>query len=169
MTTKPKTRKAPTAKPATSKIAATVASSEPKREVRTIERLVAKWRWLEADAMYKAARVATDEKEEAALNIHNQERQEIESLLATLVPQTFYEACELLGFATQMIEEGGRWGLEISMLRNVKKALPTVWRNEMDVERQKAREEATIEARYSVESAFRVQDIIAKRKEKEAA
>ncbi|MGO8846460.1 MAG: hypothetical protein ACLQFI_14210 [Methylocella sp.] len=170
MTTKPKTRRAPAAKAATPKPSLEADAAEPTQPVRTIERLVAKWRWLEADATYKSTRARTDKEDDAALCIHDQERREIEGMLSTLVPRTFLETCNLLGFASQLIAEGGRHDrIEIAMLSHIKEALPKVWCNEVEAERVRAREEATVEARHSVELAFKVNDIIAKRKEREAA
>jgi hypothetical protein len=170
MTTKPKARKAPAAKPVTPKNGATVMPSEPKREVSEIRRLISRRNWLSADADYQATLADTEEKSERLSAIHNAEKEKIERELATLIPETFWEAMELLEFATKMVEEGGNDNLEIDMLENVRKGFPEIKYNEMMTERAKAREEAIAETRHPVELAFKVGDSIeAKRKERAAS
>jgi DNA-binding transcriptional MerR regulator len=144
--------------------------SEPKREVSEIRRLISRRNWLSADADYQATLADTEEKSERLSAIHNAEKEKIERELATLIPETFWEAMELLEFATKMVEEGGNDNLEIDMLENVRKGFPEIKYNEMMTERAKAREEAIAETRHPVELAFKVGDSIeAKRKERAAS
>jgi hypothetical protein len=169
MTTKPKTRKAPAAKPATPKNGATVAPSEPKREVSEIRALVSRWRWLEADANYKAATAPTVTESGALLRIHHDEQEEIKRKLATLVPETYQDACCLLEFATEMAAEGCCDDLEISMLKNVLEGLPTAWGAEMEAGREKANKEAIARMFSNIEYAVKIDSIIEKGRKKRAA
>ncbi len=142
MTTKPKTLKAPAAKAVSPKPATKEEAGEPKREISEIHRLVSRWRWLAADMAYKAATAPTDKESDASFRIHEREQKEIETKLATLVPQSFSDACCLLEFATDMAEEGGRDDLEIAMLRNAREGLFVARRKDMEAEHAKAFDEA---------------------------
>ncbi len=170
MTTKQKIRK-PAAKPAKPKIAATVASSEPKREVSKIYALVSRWKWLKADADYQAATADTEEKSERLITIHDAEQEKIGEELATLIPETFWDAMKLLEFATKLAKGGWDDDLGIDMLENVRTGLRAIWLDEMEAERERARVETTAEVRRSIEIAFACAEVgrAARRKERAAA
>jgi hypothetical protein len=137
MTTKPKTRKA-SAKRAALKTAAAAtkqASGEPKRTISGICRLLARWRFLEAEEVYLAA-ISPDEESDAALCKHQREQDEIEIKLSKSIPQDFSDVRELLQFAADMIEEGDRpdHGGQM-MLRNGLESLPEVFSGERETAR----------------------------------
>ncbi len=132
MTTKPKTRKAP-AKRAAPKAATKQASGEPKRTVSEIQRLVTRWRFLEAEEDYQAAIAKTDEESDALICQHGDEQYEIEMELSRLIPQDFNDVRELLEFAADMREGGFRTdGADQMMLKNVLESLPSVFGKTMD-------------------------------------
>jgi hypothetical protein len=143
MTTKPKTRKAPAAKRAAPKAATKQAPGEPKREVSGIRRFVSRWHWLEADQTHRANLAQTEKESERLVAIHNDEQEEIESLLAQVVPESFLDACCLLEFATERAEQGGCMadGSEIDMLKNVAAGLRVEWRGEIKAARNDGMEE----------------------------
>jgi hypothetical protein len=171
MTTKPKTRKAPAVKPATPKNGATVAPSEPKREVSEIRALVSRWKWLKADADYQATTADTEEKSERLIAIHDAEQEKIEENLATIVPQTFSDVYSLLDFLIDNAERGGcvAVGFEINILRNVGEGLPEARYNEMEAEWEKASKAAIAEVRSTIDLAFKVIDSTAARRNERAA
>lgn len=146
MTTKPKTRKVPAAKTVTPKAAPKEETGEPKQEISEIRRLVARWRWLEADQTYQSARAETEEESDRLIGIHNDEEKKIERQLATLVPESFLEACSLLDFATDIVAERVPDQCDIDMLRNARTGLLAARRNDMKAERK-----ATVEKmRHSI-------------------
>jgi hypothetical protein len=121
MTTKTKTRKAPAAT-----IAEPKRALRPKRKVRKIMNLIARWNWLEADATYQG-QMAEEEESDALAGQHGDEQDKIESCLSILIPQDLDEACELLKFAVSVIKQGDRpdrGGLKI--LRNIIESLPEI-------------------------------------------
>jgi hypothetical protein len=126
MTTKQK-RKAPAANRAAPKVATKQASGEPKRTVSEIDRLVTRWRFLEAGQDYQEVIAETDEESNALVW---GEQAEIEIQLATLIPKTFQEVSHLLKFATDLGEEGHLTnGADLMMLRNVYEGLQSIWCN----------------------------------------
>jgi hypothetical protein len=98
MTTKPKTRKAPAAKPATP---GEFASLPFDRTTASIRKLIARLHFLEADCRYTAALTPPDFPKHGALDIrHREERNEIIERLANVVPaDDFEDAMTLLEFA----------------------------------------------------------------------
>jgi hypothetical protein len=127
MTTKPKTRKAP-AKRAAPKAATKQASGGPKRTVSEIQRLVTRWRFLEAEEAYQAAIAKTDEESDALICQHGDEQYEIEMELSRLIPQDFNDVRELLEHAVGMREGGFRSdGADQMILRNILESLPSVF------------------------------------------
>jgi hypothetical protein len=96
MTTKPKTRKVPATKAATS------TTGKPKREVSEIRTLVSRYKWLDADQNYQATTADTEQESELLIAIHFDEQEKIGRELATLIPESFWDACCLLGFATDL-------------------------------------------------------------------
>lgn len=167
MSTKPKTRKAPAAEKIAAAPAPTEASAELKREISDICRLVNRWRFLEADQTYRAAIAETNTESDRLLAIHRDEQREIENKLARLFPESQADARCLMDFAIDMVEEGGRDGLEIAMLRNVQEGLSQAWRKDMDAERVRG----IAEARRDVAWTFDTMDGIRARHraEKQAA
>lgn len=103
MTTKPKSRKAPAAKRAAPKTATKQASGEPKRTISEIQRLVTRWRFLEAEEDCQAAIAKTNEESDALICQHGDEQDEIEMELSTLIPQDFDEVRELLEHAIKLM------------------------------------------------------------------
>ena len=78
--------------------------------------------------------------------------------LAGLVPENFGDVCDLLEFATQKADEGGRDGLEIGMLRNARSGLSVVWqilaverRLDKEAERAEGAAEAHRDVRWALE------------------
>jgi hypothetical protein len=123
MATKPKTRKAPATKASTPKSAPLAAPTEPEREISEICRLVARWKWLEADQDYQTA-IAPRERD-ADLR-HDAEQERIIAKLRTLVPQDYYELAALFRFVTDEIKMGGSLrcdGADFDMLSNIHDAL----------------------------------------------
>ena len=128
MTTKPKTRKAPVAKRAAPKAATKQAPDNPKRIVSEIQRLVTRWRFLEAEEAYQAAIAKTDEESDALICQHGDEQYEIEMELSRLIPQDFNDVRELLEHAVGMREGGFRSdGADQMILRNILESLPSVF------------------------------------------
>jgi hypothetical protein len=129
MTTKPKTRKAQSAKARAPKLVKQ-AVSEPSRgpfglqpfalDVNKVEALAARFRWLEADQDYATAIAPHDA--DAGLR-HEAEQDRIIAELRTLVPKDYYELAALFRFAIDGIQRDGG---EIDMLQNVSDALPRV-------------------------------------------
>jgi hypothetical protein len=148
MTTKPKTRKVPAAK-ATPKEAV----SGVKHEVSEISRLVSRWRWLEEDQIYQAAVAETIEENERLVAIHENELKKIEAKLAVLVPVDSYDACTLLKFATERVDQGHDRGdgTVVSMLTNIQEGL----RAARDEERMAACEELKAERAKGFAEAHR--------------
>jgi hypothetical protein len=105
----------------------------------------------------------------ALLRIHHDEQEEIKRKLATLVPETYQDACCLLEFATEMAAEGCCDDLEISMLKNVLEGLPTAWGAEMEAGREKANKEAIARMFSNIEYAVKIDSIIEKGRKKRAA
>jgi hypothetical protein len=121
------------------KAATNQASGEPKREISDIERLVTRWRFLEAEEAYQATIAKTDEESNALVCQHMDEENEIEEQLATLVPETFQEVSTLLKFAIDLTEDGPLTnGADVMMLRNAYEGLQSVWCDKGDVERKAA-------------------------------
>jgi hypothetical protein len=130
MTTKTKTLKAPATNPATPKNDVTAAPSEPKREIRHIRELVARWRFLEATSKWEAEMAETEDKSERLLKSRHTQQEEIIAELRELVPQDFDDARELYIFVLNQIEVGlalRRDGADHEMLINILKALPSVF------------------------------------------
>jgi hypothetical protein len=122
MTTKPKTRKAPAAKAAPKE-----AVSGTKHEVSDICRLVSRWKWLMADQVYQAAVAETIEENERLIAAHENETLKIETKLADLVPENVPDACMLLKFATEIVEQDldRGDGTIVSILKNIHEGLLT--------------------------------------------
>jgi len=173
MTKKPKTRKAPAAKASASKTAP--AAVEPKRDVSEIRTLISRWRWLDADQAYQADCAATAEEGERLIAIHFDEQEEIESQLATLVPESFDDSRCLLGFVLEnaegrMLEGADKEcmleGTDIDMLTNIKDSLWAIWHDGID----KAREETAAETKAQMRDNYRFAiEITEKTDEREAA
>jgi hypothetical protein len=126
-TTKPKTGKAAAAKPATPTPKRDDAPGEPKRKISEINRLIARWRLLEADQTYQATIAETEKESERLIASHFDERRGIEERLTELVPQTFSELCQLLEFATDFVANDGCMDDPADMLRNVRAGLSEKW------------------------------------------
>jgi hypothetical protein len=107
---KPKTRKAPAAKPKK-------APGEPKREASKIQELIARWKFLEADQDYATAIAAP-----YADGRHDAEQERIIAKLRTLVPQDYSELAALFKFVLAGIEIGESLrcdGADFDMLSNI--------------------------------------------------
>ncbi len=125
MTTRPK-RKAP-AKRAAPKAIQKQASGEPKREVSEIQKLVARHRLLRADQIYQSAVAETSKECNALCGKHDDEIREIEDKLVGLIPEDFGSICDLLEFATVVVDKGGMCEKgEVAMLKNVREGLSIV-------------------------------------------
>jgi hypothetical protein len=95
-------------------------SGEPKREVSEIQKCVARHRFLWADQIYQSAVAATDEECDALVGMHEDEIREIEDKLVKLTPEDFGSICDLLEFATEVVDEGRTCDKgEVAMLKNV--------------------------------------------------
>jgi hypothetical protein len=134
MTTKPKTRKAAAAKARAPKLVKP-AASEPPRNVKKIEVLAARYRWLQADQDYQTA-LAPQENDYD--HRHEAEQQMLIAILRTKVPQDYYELAALFQFAIDGIRMGPRSdGADFDMLQNVYDALPCILRDENEAALQK--------------------------------
>jgi hypothetical protein len=83
-----------------------------------------------------------------------------------LIPEHFYDVCNLLKFATQMADEGGHDDLEIGMLKNVRSGLSEVWQTfavERRLEKEAERAEGAAEAHRNLRSMVETVDKIAER------
>jgi hypothetical protein len=111
-------RKAPAAKAAPNTAPKEV--SWTKHEVS-----VSRWRWLEEDQIYQAAVAETIEENERLIAIHEDELTKIEAKLADLVPGDSDDACTLLKFATERVDQGHDPGdgTVVSMLTNIQEGL----------------------------------------------
>jgi hypothetical protein len=158
MTTKPKTHKA-AAKRAASKAATKQASSEPKRKISDIERLVTRWRFLEADEAYQAAIAKTDEESNALIGHHGDEQYEIEMELSRLIPQDFDEVRELLEHAIKLMDGGLLiGGADVMMLNNILESLPGVFGNTKEASRLEGAEKMRGQAVLILENVSRNMD-----------
>jgi hypothetical protein len=101
MTTRSKTRKAPTAKPAMHE---TFGSLPYDASTASISKLIARLRFLEADCQYNAAVCDPVMRLVVLNNRHRGERDEIMQRLAKTVPDDFDDAVALLIFATSRVE-----------------------------------------------------------------
>jgi hypothetical protein len=112
------------------------------RRVSDIQRLVALWRFLEAEQVNQAAIAKTDEEAEALICQHGDEQSEIEMKLSRLLPQDFDDVREILEFAADMIKENDRPdGGGLMMLENILKSLPGVLGNTKEAARKAGMEE----------------------------
>ncbi len=135
MTTKPKTRKEP-AKRAAPKAATKQASGESKRKISGIERLITRWRFLEAEEAYQAAIAKTDEESNALIGQHGDEQYEIEMELSRSTPQDFNDVRELLQFVIGTFADGYRPdGAGVAMLRNILESLFSISGNDAQAAR----------------------------------
>jgi hypothetical protein len=96
MTTKPKTRKAAVAKRAASKSAMVKTDGESKSVISGICKLIARWRWLEADRAYNYAITNPEKKTDRLVMSHQKEQRDIEVRLSKLVPKNLWQVMHLL-------------------------------------------------------------------------
>jgi hypothetical protein len=133
---KPKSRKAAAPKTTARKNGAKAAPSEPKRKISEIQRLVTRWRFLEAEEDYQAAIAKTDEESDALIYQHRDEQDEIEMGLSRLIPQDFNDVRELLDHAIKLMDGGLLTnGADVMMLKNVLESLPGVLGNTREAAR----------------------------------
>jgi hypothetical protein len=138
MTIKPKTRKAAAAKRAASKSAMVKTDGESKSVISGICKLIACWRWLEADRAYIYAITKPEKEADRLVMSHQKEQRDIEVRLSKLVPKNLWQVMHLLEFATEMVEQGGSDDLEVKMLKNAKEGVRLVWsRTECEADRIK--------------------------------
>ncbi len=155
MTTKPKPRRAP-AKATKAQPAPQAAPAKPARKISAAVRLVGRWRWLEADAMYQSAVAKTDEGSEKLIAVHIEEKRQIETELLDAVPEDFEDVRELLALAAEFALPGGANMIEnltATLIRNVDEALFALRRDELASEREKAIAEAEKDLARGVEFA----------------
>jgi hypothetical protein len=100
MTTKSKTRK-PAAKTAAPKQAPK--QDFPEEAENEIRKLIARWNYLEADRKYQAALAPSKWESDFCLRLHEKEKDEIKTKLATLVPNDFGEVYAFFDFAIAAI------------------------------------------------------------------
>jgi hypothetical protein len=163
MTTKPKTRKAPTTKVTPEK-----AVSGTIHEVSDICRLVSRWKWLMADQEYQAAVAETIEENERLIAAHENELMKIETKLADLVPENVPDACMLLKFATEIVEQDldREDGTIVSMLKNIREGLGAALRDKDAVAREELKAERAngfAEGRDYIRKIFEISDRAMKR------
>lgn len=150
MTTKPKTRKAPAPKAATHKPAAKETPKVKPREINELDKLTARWHFLEAEQKYKGTIAPTYEKSDAAYAMHEAEQKKIEDELTTMLPETFSEVCCLLEFAMRYVDIGlSIEGVDLEILKNVRSEIRRARCNDLDAER------ARIEAMHAQDEAER--------------
>lgn len=118
------------AKPVAATKKATV--SEPPRVISEICRLVARWRFCEADQTYQSLNAKTEEESERLIAIHNDEQKKIEARLTELAPESFRDIYELLELAIEFAQEGPMEpDAHVYMLQNIREAIPLLLAKEI--------------------------------------
>jgi hypothetical protein len=92
-----------------------------------IDKLLARYRFLEADQRHNAAIAETAEESGDAWSAHNKELDRIMDKLASIVPETFSEARDLLRFVLEEVTTCGGLHTDETELRIVENVADGLW------------------------------------------
>jgi len=130
------------------------------RTVSKIEKLVARWNFLEADERYRASIADTEGQQVESLTHHDDEQAEIEDKLRFTQPWTLDDLSASVRFVCDRLVENRHLGfqLEVSMLSNVIEDIGALWRNDMEKARAEGRDRATDLTRAAIEAGRMVDE-----------